>query len=150
MGVVGSSEEKRIWPKREIKTKARRKTRRSPSLVRRTKEKRKKIRRTNECPVLSGKAFSGVGPETSRAMLEYYDPAIDRDGATRSFAFTWPGDYEVGNLIIQLPGTVKGDRRLLMGHMDTVPLCRGAVPVRKGARIVSKGRMWIKPGFREA
>jgi len=50
-----------------------------------------------------------------------------------------PGDYEIGNLIIQLPGTVKGPRRLLMGHMDTVPLCRGAVPVRKGGRIVSKG-----------
>lgn len=47
--------------------------------------------------------------------------------------------YEIGNLIITLPGTIKGPRRLLMGHMDTVPLCRGAVPVRKGNRIVSKG-----------
>ena len=47
--------------------------------------------------------------------------------------------YQVGNLIITLPGTVKAPRRLLMGHMDTVPLCRGAVPVRRGARIVSQG-----------
>jgi len=49
------------------------------------------------------------------------------------------GDYKIGNLIVKLPGTTKGDRRLFMGHMDTVPLCRGAVPVKKGKRIVSKG-----------
>ena len=50
-----------------------------------------------------------------------------------------PGDFETGNLIIRLPGTVPAPRRLLMGHLDTVPLCHGAVPVRKGGRIVSKG-----------
>jgi tripeptide aminopeptidase len=50
-----------------------------------------------------------------------------------------PGDYEIGNLIVKLPGTVKGPRKLFMGHMDTVPLCRGAVPMRKGHRIVSRG-----------
>jgi tripeptide aminopeptidase len=45
---------------------------------------------------------------------------------------------EVGNLIIKLPGTVKGPRRLLMTHMDTVPLCVGAQPVVRKGRIVSK------------
>lgn len=45
---------------------------------------------------------------------------------------------EVGNLIVKLPGTVKGPRRLLMAHIDTVPLCAGAVPVREGLRIRSK------------
>ena len=49
-----------------------------------------------------------------------------------------PGDFETGNLIIRLPGTVRGPRRLLSGHLDTVPLCRGAVPVRRAGRIVSK------------
>ncbi len=44
---------------------------------------------------------------------------------------------EIGNLICTLPGTVKGPRRLLMAHMDTVPLCVGCVPKRKGNRIVS-------------
>jgi len=39
---------------------------------------------------------------------------------------------EVGNLILQLPGTVRGLRRLLMAHMDTVPICVGARPVKKG------------------
>ncbi len=41
-----------------------------------------------------------------------------------------PGD--VGNLVFQLPGTVRAPRRLLMAHMDTVPICLGAKPVRKG------------------
>jgi tripeptide aminopeptidase len=39
---------------------------------------------------------------------------------------------EVGNLILQLPGTVRAPRRLLMAHMDTVPICVGSKPVRKG------------------
>ena len=50
-----------------------------------------------------------------------------------------PGDYEVGNLIVDLPGTRPGPRRLFMGHMDTVPLCRGAVPVRRDGRIEAEG-----------
>lgn len=39
---------------------------------------------------------------------------------------------EIGNLILRLPGTVRAPRRLLMAHMDTVPICVGAKPVRKG------------------
>ena len=38
-----------------------------------------------------------------------------------------------------LPGTTAGPRLLFMTHMDTVPLCAGAVPVRKGNRIVPQG-----------
>jgi tripeptide aminopeptidase len=45
---------------------------------------------------------------------------------------------QVGNLIIKLPGTRKGARRLLMSHMDTVPLCVGAQPVIRHGQIVSK------------
>ena len=48
--------------------------------------------------------------------------------------------YEVGNLIARLPGTIKAPRRLFSGHMDTVPLCRGAVPVRRGDRIVPRSK----------
>jgi len=60
------------------------------------------------------------------------------------------GDYEIGNLIVKLPGTRRGARRLFMGHMDTVPLCRGAVPVRRGKRIVSKGRTGLGADNRTA
>jgi tripeptide aminopeptidase len=39
---------------------------------------------------------------------------------------------EVGNLIFKLPGTLRGPRRLLMAHMDTVPICLGSKPVIEG------------------
>src|SRR5438874_5184475 len=50
-----------------------------------------------------------------------------------------PIPTETGNLIVTLPGTRPGPRRLLMTHLDTVPLCAGARPVRKGNRIVAAG-----------
>ena len=46
----------------------------------------------------------------------------------------------VGNLIVKLPGTLRGPRRLLMAHMDTVPVCLGSKPVLKkvkGQRIIT-------------
>ena len=46
---------------------------------------------------------------------------------------------EVGNLIVDLPGTRPGPRLLFSTHMDTVPLCKGAKPRREGDRIVSDG-----------
>ena len=45
---------------------------------------------------------------------------------------------QLGNLIVKLPGTVRGPRRLLMGHIDTVPLCVGCRPVRDGDLIRPK------------
>ena len=48
-----------------------------------------------------------------------------------------PGGGEVGNLIVKLPGTVRGPRRLLMAHVDTVPICAGAEPIVDGDRIRS-------------
>ena len=47
---------------------------------------------------------------------------------------------EIGNLIVKLPGTVKGPRRLLMGHIDTVPLCVGAKPYVDGKTIRSRDK----------
>ncbi len=47
--------------------------------------------------------------------------------------------FEIGNLIVKLPGTVKAPRIMFSAHMDTVPLCKGAVPVIKGNRVVAKG-----------
>ncbi len=41
-----------------------------------------------------------------------------------------------GNLVLKLPGTRPGPRRLLMAHTDTVPICRGARPMKKGRYIV--------------
>lgn len=50
-----------------------------------------------------------------------------------------PRDFEMGNLIVKLPGTVAGPRLMFSGHMDTVPLVRGVVPVKEGYRFVSQG-----------
>ncbi|QDT54322.1 Carboxypeptidase G2 precursor [Caulifigura coniformis] len=61
------------------------------------------------------------------------DSAISFDTAHKES----PIGGQVGNLIVKLPGTITGKRRLLMAHMDTVPLCVGAKPVRKGNKIVS-------------
>ncbi len=44
---------------------------------------------------------------------------------------------EVGNLVLRMPGTVRGPRRMFSAHMDTVPICVGTKPVREGDRIVA-------------
>ncbi|MCG8451054.1 MAG: M20/M25/M40 family metallo-hydrolase [Pirellulales bacterium] len=47
---------------------------------------------------------------------------------------------EVGNFVLRLPGTVRAPRRMLVAHMDTVPICHGARPVQRGKRIVAQDR----------
>ncbi len=47
---------------------------------------------------------------------------------------------EVGNLVLRLPGTVRGPRRMFSAHMDTVPICVGTRPVRRGRRILAADR----------
>lgn len=49
------------------------------------------------------------------------------DSQTRS-----PYGGNTGSLIVKLPGRKRGPRRLLMAHLDTVPLCVGCEPVRDG------------------
>lgn len=50
-----------------------------------------------------------------------------------------PLPTQTGNLVAYLPGTMPGPRILFMTHMDTVPLGAGAVPVKKGNKIVPQG-----------
>lgn len=54
--------------------------------------------------------------------------AITTDNAHRKS----PAGGQVGNLIVRLKGTRRAPRRLLMAHMDTVPLAVGCQPVRDG------------------
>ena len=35
-------------------------------------------------------------------QIEYYDPQILKDNSNRAFQFTWPGDYQIGSLSIQV------------------------------------------------
>lgn len=54
--------------------------------------------------------------------------AIKTDNAHRRTPI--PG--QLGNLVLRLPGTTRGPRRLLSAHLDTVPICVGSQPVRTG------------------
>jgi tripeptide aminopeptidase len=57
--------------------------------------------------------------------------------ATDSAHRRTPGGGQVGNLILKLPGTVRGPRRMLSAHLDTVPICLGSQPQRNGDLIRS-------------
>jgi tripeptide aminopeptidase len=79
-----------------------------------------------------------IGEEVVRALREIGVPAsaIRLDEANTRI----PVPTQTGNLIVTLPGTKAGPRRLFSTHLDTVPLCAGAVPTRKGNRIVPEGK----------
>jgi tripeptide aminopeptidase len=79
-----------------------------------------------------------IGAEVVRALNEIGTPdkAIRFDSANARI----PLPTETGNLIVTLPGTKPGPRRLFSTHLDTVPLCAGAAPLRKGNRIVPQGK----------
>jgi tripeptide aminopeptidase len=79
-----------------------------------------------------------IGREVVKALRDAGVPAsaIRFDDANERI----PLPTQAGNLIVTLPGTVAGPRFLFMTHLDTVPLCAGAVPVRSSRdRITAKG-----------
>jgi len=52
-----------------------------------------------------------------------------------------PMPTQTGNLVVNIPGAgalANAPRQLYMTHLDTVPLCAGAKPVRKGKKIVNE------------
>jgi tripeptide aminopeptidase len=79
-----------------------------------------------------------IGADVAAALVEAGVPraAIHVDDANTRI----PLPTETGNLIVTLPGTQRDQPRLLfMTHLDTVPLCAGAKPVRQGRRIRPAG-----------
>lgn len=91
--------------------------------------------------VLDLMAIAGPSGRESRVM-EFIAGSLRRAGAPQScIQFDQAHRRsahggEIGNLVCRLPGTVRGGRRLLMAHTDTVPLCEGVRPVRRGRWIV--------------
>ena len=85
-------------------------------------------------PATSGKETAVAKYITDRLLAAGVQPRdIRHDKAhTRT-----PIKGEIGSLICTLPGTIRSGRRLLMAHMDTVPICVGSKPVREGAFIRS-------------
>jgi len=78
-----------------------------------------------------------IANEVRQALLEVGVPAqaIRFDKANERI----PLPTQTGNLIVQLAGTVPGKPLLFSTHLDTVPLCAGAIPVRKKNKIVPEG-----------
>ena len=79
-----------------------------------------------------------IAAEVVQAIKEAGVPAkaIRFDDANQRI----PLPTQTGNLLVTLPGTRPGPRLLFMTHLDTVPLCAGAVPVRASKdRIEAKG-----------
>jgi len=79
-----------------------------------------------------------IAKEISTALKEAGVPAksIRFDDANTRI----PLPTQTGNLIVQLPGRgnlADRPRLLFMTHMDTVPLCAGAKPVKRGKKIVN-------------
>jgi len=73
-------------------------------------------------------------------QLEYYDPALIKQGADRSYRFVWPGDYAVENLHVEvqqpfdatamsidpyLPNVTPSENRLIYYSNDFGPLGAG-------------------------
>jgi tripeptide aminopeptidase len=80
---------------------------------------------------------AAIGRAVQRALLEV---GVPRRGVRFDTAHERiPLPTQTGNLIVTLPGTRPGPRLLFSTHLDTVPLCAGARPVRKGNRIVPAG-----------
>ena len=50
-----------------------------------------------------------------------------------------PLPTQTGNLIVKLPGTKTGKRKLFSTHLDTVSLCAGAIPKIINNKIIAKG-----------
>jgi tripeptide aminopeptidase len=80
------------------------------------------------------------------AIMDYIRGKLIESGISRS-ALSFddanrrtPLGGEVGNLVLKLPGTIRGPRRMLSAHVDTVPICVGSRPVRKGKYIVSANK----------
>jgi tripeptide aminopeptidase len=82
-------------------------------------------------------------PGEEAAIMDYICTQLKSAGvAASALAFDdahkrTPLKGQVGNLIVKLPGTTRGPRRMLSAHVDTVPICVGSRPVRRGKQVMS-------------
>jgi tripeptide aminopeptidase len=78
-----------------------------------------------------------IAAEVTRTLIADGVPAsaIRHDDANTRI----PLPTQTGNLLVDMPGTRPGPRLLFMTHLDTVPLCAGAVPHIVGKRIKPTG-----------
>jgi tripeptide aminopeptidase len=85
-------------------------------------------------------------PSEETAIMNFIRDKLVVAGAAKSALVTddahrrSPLGGQIGNLILKLPGTVRAPRRMLSAHVDTVPICVGSRPVRKGGLIVNANK----------
>jgi tripeptide aminopeptidase len=85
-------------------------------------------------------------PGEEAAIMQYIREKLVEAGAPVSALATddahrrSPIGGQVGNLVLKLPGTVRGPRRMLSAHVDTVPICVGSRPVRKGGLVANANK----------
>src|SRR4051812_1393787 len=92
--------------------------------------------------VIEMMAIPGGSGEEAAIMGFIRGKLLEAGVSPRALAFDdahkrTPIGGQVGNLILKLPGTVRGPRRMLSAHVDTVPVCVGSRPAKKGNCIVS-------------
>ncbi len=84
-------------------------------------------------PGASGKEAAVIDAIRSTAI----QAGLSEEYCQLDHAHQHAGFGETGSLIIKLPGNSPGPRRLLMAHVDTVPLCVGCEPTIQGEWIAS-------------
>ncbi|HVT26840.1 MAG TPA: M20/M25/M40 family metallo-hydrolase [Lacipirellulaceae bacterium] len=92
--------------------------------------------------VMEMMAISGRSGEEAAVLDFIRGKLTDAGVSSNALAFDdadrrTPIGGQVGNLVLKLSGTVRGPRRMLAAHVDTVPICVGSRPVRKGKYILS-------------
>jgi tripeptide aminopeptidase len=90
-------------------------------------------------------AVEGVTGREKKIAAEVRQALVEAGVPAKAIAFDKaheriPLPTQTGNLIAKLPGTIPGDPILFSTHLDTVPLCAGAVPIRKKNKIVPEGK----------
>ncbi len=82
---------------------------------------------------------SGEEAEVAQRVIDLLlDAGAPRDAIKMDTAFRkTPIDGKTGNLVLKLPGTRRAPRRMLVAHLDTVPICVGSKPRRRGNMVTS-------------
>jgi len=97
--------------------------------------------------VMEMMAIPGLSGEESQIaefiIGQLVDAGVSRDQIKTDTANRRsPLQGQMGNLVLKLGGTKREPRRMLTAHLDTVPICVGSIPHRRGniVRSDAKGR----------
>ena len=82
----------------------------------------------------------GEGPVAKLVQKQLMDAGAKKSWFSVKGKNRLPSEFTMGNLMVKIPGTVNAPRIMFSAHLDTVPICQGAVPIIKGDMIVPKGK----------